>query len=330
MSQSPSESTGPELMSDESWPVTCPLHDDSPEAGSQASSVSQPLTILRGASDPRVKGLACPAGHRFDAAKQGYVNLLVGRGSSVTPDSPAMIMARERVQSAGVFSALTDALDQLAELWAPMRHTGGVEIMLDCGAGTGHHLQSLLDARPQARAVALDLSPAGLKRAARHPRTLALAWDLWRPLPVADGTVELLLDIFAPRNVDEYFRVLLPGAPAIVVTPRPAHLRELSGLGLLGMQPNKLADLRTQMHRRFLEPVEHRVVTAQVPVSGDSARDLVMMGPAGHHREADEVTARITEEGVDRVTVDLDVTVWRRPAGGRGSAHECDRGDGNP
>ncbi|GAB3189306.1 putative RNA methyltransferase [Nesterenkonia suensis] len=313
MSQSPPEpaDAAAAWMRDDSWPLLCPLHAEAQAPRVAATSAAPALAILRRRADGSVKGLACPSGHRFDAARQGYVNLLVGRGSAATPDSAAMIMARERVQDAGLFSELTEVLVRLADRWlAP--GAGSADLLLDCGSGTGYHLRSLLDQRSSARGVALDLSPAGLRRAARDPRTLALAWDLWRPLPLADGTVDLLLDIFAPRNVEEYARVLSPGAAALVVTPRPRHLHELAGHGLLSMQSDKLPDLRAQMRRCFSEPVAHQVVTSRVPVSPESACDLVMMGPAGHHRQAAEVAARIAASQVAEVTIDLDVTVWRR------------------
>ncbi|WP_445506965.1 methyltransferase domain-containing protein [Nesterenkonia sp. K-15-9-6] len=292
-------------MREDRWPLRCPLH---------LSTAPTPLTVLtelREADElharSRIRGLTCAAGHRFDAARQGYVNLLVGAGSRATPDTAAMIMARERIQDAGVFSALTSALREIADIRMPQSSR---PVLLDCGAGTGHHLRSLLEGHPSARGIALDLSPAGLKRAARHPRTLALAWDLWRDLPLQSSSVDLLLDIFAPRNVDEYARVLAPGGAAVVVTPRPGHLAELADGGLLAMRPDKHADLTAHMGRRLGDAVERRRVRAHVPVAESTAVDLVMMGPAGHHREAPDVAAAVAEAGVHEVTVDLDVTVW--------------------
>jgi len=40
--------------------------------------------------------LRCETGHSFDLAREGYVNLLVGKRPAITGDSAAMIAARRR------------------------------------------------------------------------------------------------------------------------------------------------------------------------------------------------------------------------------------------
>lgn len=225
-----------------------------------------------------------------------------------------MIMARERVQHAGVFAALSTELARLFALEVPadgLTNRPDPTLLLDCGAGTGHYLHQLLDTTPYARGIALDLSVAGLKRAARHPRTLALAWDLWQPLPLTSDSVDLLLDVFAPRNVSEYARVLRPGGLAVVVTPGDAHLRELRAAGLLTVQGQKLQQLTDQMAPAFGGAELNAPVTATVPVDAELAADLVFMGPAGHHHEHDALREGLLASGVSQVTVDLDVSLWR-------------------
>lgn len=239
----------------------------------------------------RLRGLRCPAGHRFDAAKQGYVNLLVGRGSRFTPDTTEMVLARERVQTSGAFDVLSTALRTLAaEAVGPLGHP----VILDCGAGTGHYLSPLLDDHPTATAIAVDLSAAGLRRAARLPRTTALVWDLWRDLPVADAGVDLLLNIFAPRHPAEYARVLSQTGTAVIVTPGPRHLQELAEYGLLQIPEDKADSAAETMspHLRSLEAP--RTLSAEVQVSPATAADVVLMGPAGHHRSRQDVESRLT------------------------------------
>ena len=262
----------------------------------------------------RLVGLTCQAGHRFDAARQGYVNLLSGRGTAFTPDTAAMIMARERVQDGGIFTALSTRLAALVENHSRRDPTSAAEsqMILDCGAGTGYYLHQLLEGAPGTRSIAIDLSIPGLKRAAKHTQTLALAWDLWRPLPLADSSVDVLLDVFAPRNAAEYARVLRPGGIAIVVTPREGHLGELRRSGLLKIQSEKRAQLEAQLAPAFGPPVSIERVTAELGVDHSLAADLVFMGPAGHHRDLDELRAEMEAVDVSTVTVDLDVSLWRR------------------
>ncbi|GAA1806386.1 methyltransferase domain-containing protein [Nesterenkonia flava] len=255
---------------------------------------------------PRLRGVRCPAGHRFDAARQGYVNLLVGRPSKFTPDTAEMIMARERVQSGGVFSPLTAALRGLLAGTEPA-------VFLDCGAGTGYYLHDLLAQRPESQGIALDLSPAGLKRAAKHPRSTALAWDLWQPLPLADDGVDVLLNVFAPRNPEEYARVLRPGGVAVVVIPGPGHLAELAQRGLLKQQQDKREQVVAQMRPHFGPPEENVHLQHTRPVSVQEAADLIFMGPAGHHGTLAAIREEIdSHEELTQVSLELDILLWRK------------------
>ncbi len=63
---------------------------------------ADPLTADAGA-------LRCPAGHSFDVAKQGYANLLPGRGPAGA-DTPAMVATRAELLTAGHLRPVTAAV----------------------------------------------------------------------------------------------------------------------------------------------------------------------------------------------------------------------------
>ena len=139
--------------------------------------------------DGRVVG--CPRGHVFDVARQGYVSLLTGSQAPGTADSTAMVTAREAFLGAGHFDPLAEAVAGACRTEA--------RVVADAGAGTGHYLSRVLDHLPEAVGMALDVSKHAIKRAARaHPRLGAVVADVWRPLPVRDGAVDTLLNVFAP------------------------------------------------------------------------------------------------------------------------------------
>src|SRR3954452_18171067 len=92
--------------------------------------------------------LRCPAGHSFDIARQGYVNLVPGRA-----DTPEMVDARDAFLRAGHFRPLATALAEEARSAAG---AGGGAVVVDLGAGTGYYLARVLDAVPGARGVAVD------------------------------------------------------------------------------------------------------------------------------------------------------------------------------
>ena len=257
---------------------------------------------------PDGRGLACASGHRFDAARQGYVNLLTGRGTPFEADSAAMVEARARFLAAGHYAPLRDAIADAAQRNAPEPR-----VIVDAGAGTGYYLRGLADRFPGALPVALDISKFALRRAARElPGGIALVWDLWRPLPLASGSADLLLNVFAPRNVDEFVRVLSPGGLLVVATPLPGHLAEAARLvPMLEVPADKAQDLAGSLDGRLTE-VERREVVHGMRLSPEELADVAAMGPAARHLEPRQLAALV--EGLDRevpVTARFTVQAFR-------------------
>ncbi|MDT0270885.1 methyltransferase type 11 [Streptomyces sp. DSM 44915] len=224
----------------------------------------------------------CPAGHSFDFARQGYLSLASGAAPGANADTATMVAARAAFLDAGHYAPLTAELARLAGELAP---ADGV--LLDAGGGTGHQLAGVLGARPGAVGLTLDLSKYALRRAARaHPRMGAASADVWRGLPVRTGAVDLLLNVFAPRNGPEFRRVLAPGGALLVVTPGPGHLAELRvSQGLLSVDPAKDERLRRTLAEHFEQT---SVVPLEFPLrlTAEEAGALVAMGPNAHHQPA--------------------------------------------
>ncbi|MEV7134660.1 methyltransferase domain-containing protein [Arthrobacter sp. NPDC093128] len=231
--------------------------------------------------------LACPGGHSFDAARQGYFNFLVGKGTVFEADTAAMVAARFDFLSRGHYQPLADGI---AELAAPALQ-GPEAAVLDAGTGTGHYLQRLLAAFP-ASAIGLDISKFALRRAARlNPGAINLVSDVWQPLPVRDDAVDVVTVVFAPRNAVEFARVLRPGGRLIVVTPRTGHLAEVAGqTGMLGIEPAKEERLAASLDAHF-ESHSVRELDLELRLEPADVGNLALMGPAGHHLDRSALDA---------------------------------------
>jgi 23S rRNA (guanine745-N1)-methyltransferase len=249
-------------------------------------------------------GLVCAGGHRFDLARQGYVNLLSG-AAPASADTASMVAARASVQSAGHHDALTEALVDAASRVADTPPG----LVVDLGAGTGHHLAAVVERAGATAGLALDVSKHAARRAARvHPRVGAVVCDVWRRLPVRDAVASLVLDVFAPRHGPEIARILAPDGALIVVTPTPGHLAPLvERLGLLRVGDDKLdrldgdlvgvADLR-----------DREVIDATVVLDHDAVRSTVAMGPSAHHLDVHDLEVAIAALPAD-LEVAISVTV---------------------
>jgi 23S rRNA (guanine745-N1)-methyltransferase len=262
------------------------------------------------------QAIGCPKGHSFDIARQGYVDLTAGRVTHAG-DRPEMVAARADLLSRGYFDAVAEAIQHAARpavlAEAGLTKYDGKGFDLEIGAGTGHYLARLLDVDEDAVGLAVDVSKAALRRAARaHPRMAAVRADVWRGLPVADGTADLVLNVFAPRSGDEFARVLAPGGAVIVVTPEPDHLHELvAAAGLIGVDPEKQERLAATLGPR-LRLESEQVIEAHVQMARNDAAAVIAMGPSARHVDLAGLAATLRRmpEPI-AVTISVRLTVWR-------------------
>ncbi|MGI9015837.1 MAG: putative RNA methyltransferase [Euzebya sp.] len=246
------------------------------------------------------EALACAVGHRFDVARQGYVTLT--RQAIRHPgDTAVMVQARDRVQRTAVLAPVAQAVTEAVPT--------AVRTLVDVGAGTGYYSSQVLAAFPECRGIAVDSSKPVLRRAARaHPRLAAVGCDIVAALPVADGVIDLVLVVFAPRNWVEFDRMLTPDGVVLVVTPEPGHLTELAApMGLLAIGEGKSAQLAQDVAGRFGVTSRTRV-TYEVSVGPQQIVDLALMGPAGFHATPEELQVR-AQAMADQCVVTMDVTV---------------------
>lgn len=243
--------------------------------------------------------LRCPAGHSFDLARQGYVDLTAGRLTHAG-DTAEMLAARQALLEAGHFRVLTEALEAAVGDRVP-------GLVVDAGAGTGHHLAALLDARTHDVGLAVDVSKPALRRAARaHPRLGAVRADVWRGLPVADGAATIVLNVFAPRSGAEFHRILRPDGTLVVATPAAEHLRELvAAADLVRVDPAKAERLSATLSPWFT-PVGRRRYAWPLRLTPAEARAVVAMGPSAWHDGPDRVPADPMT-----VTAAVEVSRWR-------------------
>ena len=174
------------------------------------------------------KRFICPAGHMFDRASSGYVNLAMNQASSAKRhgDDKRMIRARTEFLSGGAYRCLSNAL---VELSTPLLSDG--EAFLDAGCGEGHYTallaQRLREENKRCTLMGIDVSKEALNAAAKRKEDLLLAVASVFHLPVADESISLLWNVFAPIAGEEYTRVLRKGGHLIRVFPLEEHLMGL-------------------------------------------------------------------------------------------------------
>ena len=170
----------------------------------------------------------CERGHSYDISREGYTYLLPPnqKHSAAPGDDKGMAAARREFLSKGYYQPLLDTLCR--EILA---RAGDAPAILDTGCGEGYYTagvyRALLEAGKAPRMAGIDISKFILRYAARREKGVEFAVASSYRLPVADGSVDILLNCFSPLALEEFRRVLRPGGTFLYVVPAADHLWEL-------------------------------------------------------------------------------------------------------
>lgn len=258
--------------------------------------------------------LVCPDKHSFDISRQGYVNLLA---SPVKPDYGAELFeARWRVCRSGFFDGLLDELRGIVIQTIPSEQHGRT-VLLDAGCGEGSHLARLTagigsDISKRIIGVGADISKDGVRIAAReYPGLLWCVADLAR-LPLADHSVDVVLNILSPANYAEFRRVLKPGGTLVKAVPGGGYLSELRQEFHPEKQNEYSGERVKKLFKESFPLAETRHVLYTVNVEGETLRDLVDMTPLSWHVPEASRKAVIDRGSMD-ITAEFDILIARNP-----------------
>lgn len=246
----------------------------------------------------------CPNGHSFDRAKEGYVHLLPpNQKHSASPgDDRDMVSARREFLSKGYYRPLLDTL-----CCQMMSLSGEGPVILDAGCGEGWYtagiLQALAAGGKRPRAAGTDISKLALRTAAKRAKEAEFAVASSYRLPLAEGSVDVLLNCFSPLALEEFHRVLRPGGAFLYVVPGPLHLWELKQVLYDRPYPNEEKETPYEgFAYREIVPVEGSVTLE----SREDIRNLFHMTPYAWKTPRAGVERL---EALDRLTVRISFRV---------------------
>jgi 23S rRNA (guanine745-N1)-methyltransferase len=246
-------------------------------------------------------GVACPANHRFDRARQGYLNLLpVQHKNSRDPgDNVAMVEARRRFLDGGHYAPLAKRLAELAAGYNPVG-------WLDIGCGEGYYTTQIADALPQASGYALDISREAIKRACKRAPQLEWLVASMARVPLSDASCQLLASVFSPLDWQEAKRLLTPGGGLLRMGPTRGHLIELRQ-----SLYDEVREYDDQKHLELIPDGMHlthsETLTFNLQLDSSAARaDLLAMTPHGWRASAERRAAVIAEPCAVTVAIRYD------------------------
>lgn len=224
------------------------------------------------------KAYACPGGHSYDIAAEGYVYLLPPnkKHSKAPGDDKGMVASRRRFLEAGYYRIFSDTLNELALRYLPVDSSAVVDA--GCGEGyyTGRLAEFLTGHGAEVPLCGFDISKFAVKAAAKKYRSIPFAVGSMFGIPVPDASAGLLTNVFAPIVPEEFARTVKPWGAMILAVPSERHLYGLKQI---------LYDEPYENERRDTDYPGFRLAE-RVPVRGEIGtgdpqvmRDLFTMTP---------------------------------------------------
>ena len=169
------------------------------------------------------KSCRCGRGHSFDVARQGYVNLLpVQHKRSLNPgDTREQVLSRRAFLETGAYDPIVRAVRSAAA-----GHSGPV---LDVGCGEGYYAVRVAQSIG-AELTGLDISKEAVRWAAAKYKGARWLCGTAAHLPIADGSVGVLMSMFALTMPEEFRRVLKDDGIFIQVLAAQDHLMGLKSI----------------------------------------------------------------------------------------------------
>ncbi len=252
----------------------------------------------------------CPSGHSFDISAAGHVNLLLAnqKNSKAPGDDADMVKAREIFLSADYYAPLRDTLCNVIEELGK----GQPLSLTDIGCGEGYYTEKIASL-PNIRVAAFDISkPAAQKAAKRLKAKTSTASEVAVAsafsIPVADGGVNVALNVFSPLHLPEISRVLTEGGYFVYVVPSAEHLWELKSL--IYDKPYKNEE--TTPEYEGFEYIEKRTVRGSIHLtSPDHVKALFTMTPYFWHTPK-SFAARLNDVQTLDTKIGFDIHIYKK------------------
>ena len=247
--------------------------------------------------------LKCSNRHSFDLAKFGYVNLAPQIKQSANYDKENF-QNRHQILEAGFYQNILEAISNL------LSNSESAKTVLDIGCGEGFYSRKLQESHPEKTFYAFDISKDSVQIAAKSEPNWAVNWfvgDLAR-LPIKDGSMDILLDIFSPANYGEFRRVLSKGGILIKVIPTENHLKEIRQMvqDQLTKKDYSNQDIKEHFQEHF-SIQSSQIASLTKPITAEQRQALLTMTPLLFHVDHTKIDwSQLTE-----ITIEAEILVGK-------------------
>ncbi len=269
-------------------------------------------------------GYQCSNNHTFDAAREGYVNVLLShkKNSKEPGDGKEMIRSRRRFLDLGLYDRISNGINEAVAGDLPGTGSERAFNILDAGCGEGFYLKRLkefLMQRPRTRIpveyYGVDISKFAVRQAAQRDRTMDWFVASIIDLPFAQSSLDLILNVFSPADFPEFSRVLRETGGLLIVSPGPRHLNGLREVIYPNAREHAPSTISEEAEQLFSLSSETRINYPLELTESSAIMDLLAMTPYFWNID---LKTKAKVEALDRLALDVDVEIRvfkkRRPA----------------
>lgn len=240
--------------------------------------------------------------HCFDFSKDGYLSLPMSSGG----DSKSAVDARRSFLEKGYYEFCAKAVAD-----AVCRYVDSDATLIDAGCGEGYYTSML--ASYVGGVIGFDLSKfacsAAAKRAKREGRdNLLYSTASVFELPIRDGAVDAVVNIFAPCAEDEFKRSLRDGGYLFVVGAGIEHLMGLKRALYDNVYENgERADLP-----RSMEHIERIISHREICVEGEEDIAALFSMTPYYWRTSESDREKLKGLSHLETTVEFEINIYRK------------------
>ncbi len=239
--------------------------------------------------------------HCFDIARSGHVNLLCSHSSG--GDDKACADSRTAFLEKDFYCPFSDEINGLLEKY-------GIKSLLDAGCGEGYYTHRAADVCDTV--LGIDLSKFAVETAAKRAKREGKTNELYAvagifDVPVANGSFDGIINLFAPCCEEEFSRLLKKDGILIIGAAGKNHLL---GLKKAIYETTYKNEPRGDLPRN-MELLEKRTVAFEITLEGQNdIQNLFAMTPY-FYRTSREDKEKLTRLDFLKTGVEFDIFAYR-------------------
>ena len=256
----------------------------------------------------------CENNHTYDIAKQGYVNLLISnqKRSKNPGDSKEMVLSRIDFLSRGYYKLLCDKINEIIFKCLNEVKNNNEFNILDLGCGEWYYLTNLKDyinsKNIKANYYGMDVSKEAVKYASKADKECTWVVGNNFRIPANDKSMDCILSVFSPIDINECNRVLKDTGVFVRVLPRTNHLIQLRDIIYSKVNLNEKVYTADPEENEY---VNESNVTFDIKLNKEEILSLLKMTPhywktTGENKEKLDLYDSLT------ITIDMRIGIFKK------------------